>query len=282
MIEEGRPLQEPDRRYWRRRVNRHVRKARRTRTLLRWAGILAANLAVGAVLVVSGASVVRHFMVSRELAVRDIFVEGTVRTTPAAVRAALKPLVGRNLLEVSLDEVASAATRDPWVKEATVKRILPGTLRVKVVERVPGALAVVSGNVYVVDGGGFVMGPAGPDLPFDLPILTGLDGYEGKALERALAAGVGLLGRLAATHPVWYAGISELDLARPDRVVVTRVEGGPRLFLDGQDIDRNLDDYLALRGLIARKVGGASTVDLRWNRRISILPAEGASFTESD
>ena len=282
MIEEGRPLPEPDRRYWRRRVNRHVRKARRTRTLVRWAGILAANLAVGAVLVVSGAGVVRHFMVSRELAVRDVFVEGTVRTTPAAVRAALKPFVGRNLLEVSLDEVASAATRDPWVKEATVKRILPGTLRVKVVERVPGALAILRSDVYVVDDGGFVMGPVGPDLPFDLPILTGLDGYEGKALEGALAAGVALLGRLSATHPVWYAGISELDLSRPDRVVVTRVDGGPRLLLDARDVDRNLDDYLALRGLIARKVGDASTVDLRWNRRISILPAGGASFTESD
>ena len=61
MIEEGHPLPEPDRRYWRRRVNRHVRKARRTRTLLRFSGILAMNLAVGAVLVVSGATVIRHF-----------------------------------------------------------------------------------------------------------------------------------------------------------------------------------------------------------------------------
>ena len=34
LIEEGHPFPEPDRRYWRRRVNRHVRKARRVRTLL--------------------------------------------------------------------------------------------------------------------------------------------------------------------------------------------------------------------------------------------------------
>ena len=48
MIEEGHSLPEPDRRYWRRRVNRHVRKARRMRTLLRWTGIVAANGSVSA------------------------------------------------------------------------------------------------------------------------------------------------------------------------------------------------------------------------------------------
>jgi cell division septal protein FtsQ len=125
MIDEGHPVPGPDRRYWRRRVNRHVHKARRARTLLRIGGIVAANLAIGAVLVVSAASVARHFATSDELAVREILVEGTTRTTPDAVRAVLRPFLGRNLIDLGLDEVAKTATRNPWVKEATVKRILP-------------------------------------------------------------------------------------------------------------------------------------------------------------
>ena len=282
MIEEGHPFPEPDRRYWRRRVNRHVRKARRTRTLLRFAGILAANLAVGTVLVVAGTTVARHFANSGELAVSEILVEGTARTSPDAVRALLKPYRGRNLVEVDLEEVAKAATRDPWVKEASVKRILPGTLRVSVVERVPGALALLRGLVYVVDDGGFVMGPAGPELPFDLPLLTGLDGYEAKALEAALARGVALIASLRASHPAWAHAISELDLARADRVAVTRVDGGPELLLDPDQAGRNLDEYLALQPLIARKIGDARRVDLRWNRRIAILPTGDTTATEND
>lgn len=282
MIDEDRPLPEPDRRYWRRRVNRHVRKARRARTLLRWAGIVAANVAIGAVLVASGASVARHFATSDELAVREIAVLGTSRTTPDAVRRVLAPFLGRNLVEISLDEVATTAMLDPWVKEALVKRILPDTLRVSVRERTPGALAVLKGLVYVVDDGGFVMGPAGPELPYDLPLLVGLDGYDGKDREAALARGVTLLLRLHESFPTWTRGISEVDLAQPDRVVVTRVDGGPHIVLDPERVDRNLGAYLALQPTIARRVGDTLRVDLRWSQRISLLPAADASATERD
>jgi cell division protein FtsQ len=282
MIEEGHPLPEPDRRYWRRRVNRHVRKARRARTLLRWTGIITANAAIGAVLVVSGASVARHFATSNEIAVREIVVEGSSRTTPDAVRAVLQPYLGRNVVELALDEVAATATRDPWVKEASVKRILPGTLRVTVTERTPGALALIGGCVYVVDDGGFVMGPAGPDFPYDLPLLVGLDARQGKDRGATLARGLGLLMRLHAAFPAWTRGISEVDLSRRDRVVVSRLEGGPQILLDPDRIDRNLGAYLALQPMIARKVGGTSRVDLRWSQRISLLPAAERPATEND
>jgi len=282
MIEEGHPLPEPDRRYWRRRVNRHVRKARRVRTMLRWTGIVAANLAIGAVLVATGASVARHFATSDELAVREIVVEGTSATTPDSVRAVLHDYFGRNLVELALDEVAAAATKDPWVKQASVKRILPGTLRVTVSERTPGALALLGGSVYVVDDGGVVMGPAGPELPYDLPLLVGLDAHRGKDREATLARGIDILLRLHAAFPTWTRGISEVDLSRGDRVVVTRVEGGPQILLDPDQIDRNLGAYLALQPTIARKVGDVNSVDLRWSQRISLLPAADRSATEND
>jgi cell division protein FtsQ len=282
MIDEGHPVPGPDRRYWRRRVNRHVHKARRARTLLRLAGLFAANLAIGTVLVVSAASVARHFATSDELAVREIVVEGTTRTTPEAVRAVLQPYVGRNLVDLALDEVAKTATRNPWVKDATVKRILPETLRVSIIERTPGALALLRGLVYVVDDGGFVMGPAGPDLPYDLPLLVGLDGHQGKEREAVLARGVALLMQLNGAFPAWTRGISEVDLSRPDRVVVTRLEGGPQILLDPERIDRNLGAYLALKPTIARKVGETVRVDLRWSQRISLLPAAERPTTEND
>jgi cell division protein FtsQ len=275
-------LPEPDRRYWRRRVNRHVRKARRVRTLLRWTGIVAANLAIGVVLVASGASVARHFATSDELAVREIMVEGTAATTPESVRAVLHDYFGRNLVELALDEVAAAATKDPWVKQASVKRILPGTLRVTVSERTPGALALLGGSVYVVDDGGVVMGPAGPELPYDLPLLVGLDAHRGKDREAALARGIDLLLRLHAAFPTWTKGISEVDLSRGDRVAVTRIDGGPQILLDPDRIDRNLGAYLALQPTIARKVGDVNRVDLRWSQRISLLPAADRSATEND
>ena len=126
------------------------------------------------------------------------------------------------------------------------------------------------------------MGPAGPELPFDLPLLVGLDGYAGKDREAALARGVALLLQLHGSFPAWTRGISEVDLSQSDRVVVTRLEGGPQIVLDPERIDRNLGAYLALQTTIAREVGDTVRVDLRWSQRISLLPAADASATERD
>ncbi|HJQ98299.1 MAG TPA: FtsQ-type POTRA domain-containing protein [Candidatus Polarisedimenticolaceae bacterium] len=281
-FDEGTSYPQPDRRYWRRRVNRHVRKARRTRALLRVAGILLANVLVGVVLFLTGATVVRHVTTSKELAVREIVVDGASRTTPDAVRAVLREFLGKNILEVSLEDIAQAATRDPWVREASVKRLLPGTLRVLVTERTPAALALLRGAIVVVDDRGVVMGPAGPGMPFDLPVLTGLLAPQGPALDESLAKGVTLLSQLTASHAEWARGISELDLTLPDRVVVTLRSGGPLILLDPGRIDRNLDDFLQLQPMIARRVGSVTRVDLRWDRRIALLPGGNSPLTESE
>lgn len=279
---ENHPFLEPDRRYWRRHANRHVRKARRLRMAGKWAAIVAANLAVAAVLIASGATAVRHLTTTARLAVDSIEVTGTRRTTPDAVRAALATFQGKNLADLELAAVAAAAGNDPWVKSASVKRVLPGTLRVHVVERTPGALAILRGVAHVVDDGGFVMGPAGPGMTFDLPVLTGLDGADDASLREQLARGVALLAALRDERPALAAVLSELDLSAPDRVTARTAPGEPALLLDPDRIGRNVDAYLSLRPLIARRVGPAETVDLRWSRRIGVLPSSNPSPTENE
>jgi hypothetical protein len=88
--------------------------------------------------------------------------------------------------------------------------------------------------------------------------------------------------QLNGAFPAWTRGISEVDLSRPDRVVVTRLEGGPQVLLDPEHIDRNLGAYLSLKPTIARKVGDAVRVDLRWSQRISLLSAADRPTTEND
>jgi cell division protein FtsQ len=282
ILERGGPNAEPDRRYWRRRVNREVRKARRTRTFLYRTRVVAANLAVAAILVFSGKQAVLHLTTTADLALTTIEVEGASRTSPEAVRALLAPFVGRNLLVMRLEDVAARAESDPWVRQAAVKRILPHTLRVTVAEREPAALAVLRGVVYVVDESGFAIGPAGPAFSLDQPVLTGLDRVSGAALQNSLAAGVAAIARIEAASPSWESEISELDLSRPDRISVVTRKPGPRILLDAERVDRNVNDYLALRAEIEKRLGPAEVVDLRFSRRISVLPASGDLEAETN
>ncbi|HEX6852272.1 MAG TPA: FtsQ-type POTRA domain-containing protein [Candidatus Polarisedimenticolaceae bacterium] len=281
--EHGGPVLELDRHYLRRRdLNRHVRKTRRARRLGRFALLLAVNAAVAAVLIAVGAGIVRHYASSPDLAVRRIVVEGTSATSPAAVERALAPWKGRNLAGLDLDRVAADATRDPWVRRASVKRVLPDTLKVAVEERVPAALAVLGGLVHVVDAGGFVMGPAGPGLAFDLPVLSGFDGLSGAHLERALAGAVGHLAALRASDPGFASSLSSIDVSSPDRVAVSTVAPGPVLYLDPEKPDRNLADWLRLRADLERRAGELVYADLRWEGRVVLGPKETLVATRSE
>ena len=282
MTEEyGSPGPGPDRQYWRRRINREVRRARRTRTALRFLRAACLNLAMIGVLVYAAYETFGHVTTTPRFALRRIEVAGTARLAPDDVRKRLAPWTGRNLLDVDLDEAAAAVAADPWVESASLQRVLPGTLRVRVLERTPAALSVIRGIVHVVDAGGFVIGEATPQLLVDRPLLTGLDRLESADLARALALGVSTIARLEAANPGLVAEASEIDLGRPDRVVIVPKRPGPLVLLDPDKIERNVGDYLALRGDIESRFGPQARVDLRWRDRISILPATDPSEPES-
>ena len=279
---EGWPLSEPDRHYWRRQINWRVRKARRIRTFLRWTAVISANAAVAGFLIFCGIRAVRHLTTTSRFTLETLEVEGTRKTTPESVRSRLTDFLGDNLLQLDLDQVAGTARTDPWIDHASVKRILPHTLRVTVLERTPAALALLKNLVHVVDTRGVVMGSAGPGLAYNLPVITGLDGKEGPELTSVLVRGVEALDRLRASDPAWAEGISEIDLSMPDRVAVVSATPGPRILLDPAKVDRNLESFLALRAQIDDRLGALEYVDLRWNRRICVMPAEETLSSENE
>jgi cell division protein FtsQ len=264
---------EPDQRYWRARANRRVRKARLTRNLLRWSLILLINAAFLGGLAFIGLRGARRLAASGEFDLRRIELEGLRRASEQSIRAGLEPALGRNLFELDLDRVSVVVRHDPWVRGATVRRVLPATLRINVTERTPAALAVIRGQAHLVDNRGHVIGLVGRRLAEDLPVLTGLEEMDDEQLIEALREGTRLIDRLSRLAGPFAEVVSELDLSREDRVTARTVEHGPRLLLDPQQIERNVLRYLALRSLIERRAGPTDYVDLRWRDRIAVMPA---------
>ncbi|HKQ59919.1 MAG TPA: FtsQ-type POTRA domain-containing protein [Candidatus Polarisedimenticolaceae bacterium] len=266
-------VREPDQRYWRRRANRRVRKARATRTAVRTSGALFLHALVAAALLLVGARVARALAGSSEFALERIDLEGTRRSSPQAIRGRLAAFYGKNLLELDLAAVQAALLEDRWVRSASLKRVLPGRLRIRVIERSPAALALLRGTAYVIDDRGAPIGPSGPDLADDLPVLTGLERRSAGEQRAALVAGVSALQRIGALAPQLLDELSAVDLSQPDRLVLSTVRPGPRILLDAALVERNLERYLALRSEIDRRLETVAYVDLRWRGRVTVLPA---------
>ena len=264
--------QGPNHRYWRRRANRRVRKARLTRTGARLALLVLLNIAVAVILLKIGGSAFDKLIKSDEFNLTRIDIQGAQRSSSAEVQHQLQPLMGTNLFELDLRQIGSIARQDRWVSSASVKRVLPDIIRIRITERSPCLLALMDGKTYLVDTTGFVIGRTGARQTADLPLLTGLDGLEPEALIKALKRGVSLLTELDHTSKPFTALISELNIRHGDRVIVRTTDHRRRLFLDPTSVGRNVPRYLALREEINRRVGQVDYVDLRWQDHISVKP----------
>ncbi|MFP5287425.1 MAG: cell division protein FtsQ/DivIB, partial [Thermoanaerobaculia bacterium] len=97
-------------------------------------------LAVSLLLVAMPAGLVTWVLASPRFDLRNVEVSGTPRVPAEALRAAIAPFEGGNLVLLPLDTVEAAVRRNPWVDTVEVAKELPDRLRVEVTERRPVAL----------------------------------------------------------------------------------------------------------------------------------------------
>src|SRR5258708_23028251 len=123
-----------------------------------------------------GATVVTH---ARMLQIDHIDVSGNDRLSKGEVMAVLDGLRGESLMWTDLDAWRNRLLASPCVRDAALRRSLPSTGAVVVLERTPIGIARFkspAGDLYLVDERGVIIDQYGPQYAdFDLPIGDGLD-----------------------------------------------------------------------------------------------------------
>lgn len=129
-------------------------------------------------------------LASSLLAVRDVGVTGAERVDLAGVRAVAESAVGTPLARVDTDALTADVERFPQVASADVVRVWPGSLEVRLTERVPVAAVPEDGGVVLVDSEGVELALADAP-PADLPVLDVDPGPDAATSRRAAAAVMG-------------------------------------------------------------------------------------------
>lgn len=245
-----------------------------------WPGLRAGAIAIA--LLGSGWYVQDVMTTGEAFSVQDLRVIGAVRLSEGEVFALLDGLKGRNIVTTSLEPWRARLLSSPWVRDASLRRALPGTIEVRITERVPMAVARAGDELFLVDEQGTVVDEFGPRYgALDLPIVDGL--LESGQVEQATLddARVAVLGQALASfrQGALLGRVSQIDVSDARNVNVTLVGDPARLALGHDRFAERVQAYLDMGERLTRMVQQVDSVDLRFDNRVYVRPRKpGITF----
>ncbi len=206
----------------------------------------------------------------------DIHVEGVVHARRSEVLDVFAEDAGRSLYLLPVEERRRKLLGVDWVKDATVSRVWPNQVHVRIQERTPVAFVRLAprrgsgpGRIALIDEQGVLLEPPARTR-YDLPVVTGISEEQGEQARsqrvRSMLRLVGELGELAGQ-------VSEVDVAQPKNLkVVMAVEGrAVLLYLGRENFRPRVENFLAHCADIWRRLPTADTFDLRLDDRITAV-----------
>lgn len=112
-------------------------------------------------------------LVKTGFGLRDVTVEGRYNTKRAELRRAVKARIGESIFKIDLDATRVRIENLPWVKSATVTRILPDLMHIQIEERKAFALWQHKKGTSLIDRSGAVIKTSGLDKYNTLPYVKG-------------------------------------------------------------------------------------------------------------
>ena len=218
----------------------------------------------------------------------DVQTDGVIAVDQLRRWMRVKP--GQNLLALDLDRVKRDLEMVPQVQSASVERILPHALRVRVTEREPLAQVVVARPgprntintaVYQLDAEGYVLVPleprqrSSPPAQWEqrLPLISGLnpnDLQAGRRLDSpSVQAALHLIASFDQSSMAALVELKRVELSAPDTLVVTTGQGSQITF-GLSELDQQLRRWRAVFELGQRMSKAIASLDLAVSNNVPV------------
>lgn len=220
---------------------------------------LRIGLVVGGVVAVLAACIALYS--SSLFPVERIEVAGNSHISRQAVLALAKVPKDATLIRFPGEAVAKRLEASPWVRSASVSRVFPAGMRIRITERVPVAIVDAVETLWLVDASGMIIAKPTTETSETIPVIRDVPGLDPKAGRRttsepllnAITVLTGMDTRLVGNvRSVSAPSVDGAVLVRQDRLEI----------VVGEAVDLEKKSMLALQILNDQK-GKVVSIDVR-------------------
>lgn len=211
------------------------------------------------------------------LTVARVSVVGNTRMALGEVLSLTEDLKGTSMVTADLEGLRTRLRELPWVQDAAIRRVFPGTMLVIISERQPMGIGRLGNQLQLVDPHGVLIGEFGPHYAeLDLPIIDGLApavrGTATAAIDPARAALAARLITDLARRPDLFGRLSQIDVSDVRDVAVILKDDTVLVRLGREHFVERVQTYVDLRDTLRERVDDIDYVDLRFDGRVYVRP----------
>lgn len=182
---------------------------------------------------------------------------------------------GRSVYLMPLKQRRNELRAVDWIRDASISRIWPNRIVVRVEERTPVAFVELPSDtgriarVALIDYDGVILEPP-RHSSFHLPVVSGIRAVDPPSVRRDR---IHRMMRLMKDLGSMGDRVSEVDVSDPDNLKVT-VRAGDHvvaLMLGDHNFAQRLENFMGHYAEIERRLPGARTLDLRLEDRITAV-----------
>jgi cell division protein FtsQ len=211
----------------------------------------------------------RFAMAGTDADAAAIEISGAAHASRSQIERVFSIDLGRSVYLLPLSDRRDALRTVDWVKDASIARLWPNRVVVRVEERKPVAFVTLGPSRFaLIDDDGVILPPA-PDR-FALPVLTGVRASDALTDRRDR---VHRMLRLTRDLGDEARNISEVDVSDRDNLKVTAPHSGHMitLLLGDRNFALRYQNFVNHFNEIKRRLPDAATLDLRLEDRITVV-----------
>ena len=224
--------------------------------------------------VIAAAAVLGVKALTYQFVINDFQIIGAYHMEKKEVISISKIEKGEPLLKISLREIENRLEQNAWIKSASIKKQLPGTLLIKIKEAEPMAILSLKKRLYLMDDEGEILERLKGDGVSFLPVIKNINPEKKEDMAEAL--------KLVST-------LNDKNIiARSDSIEIGVESYGLKINMDGElikvgygDYSAKFDRWMALEPEIRKKGMPIKYVDLRFKDSVIVKPLNKAKGKSS-